>query len=127
MIEAQLEKTCTEMLELDDWRSLKTDPVRNREWGKGFGELGMADRLYIRYGWPSERFWGTALVMWIEWKCMRPGRKTATKAQQHQLDWIAAERARGALVLLAGVDFPATFEGFKAWYLNSGLNRRIAA
>jgi len=37
------------------------------------------------------------------------------------------ERKRGALTLIAGQDFPATIEGFKAWYIGSGLNRRTIA
>jgi len=122
-LEKDLERTCSDFLAWDGWRTLKTDPVSRREWGKGFGEKGMADRLYIRY-WPTQTCGGLAQVLWIEWKRMWPGRKVATKAQANQLDWILAERARGALVLLAGVDFEATFEAFKAWYAASGLQRR---
>ena len=43
---------------------------------------------------------------------------------QHQVAWHQRERARGALTLLAGVDFPATIEGFAEWYRASGLMRR---
>lgn len=129
--EAHIEQTCTQMLELDGWRSLKTDPVSRPQLGKGFGELGMADRLYIRYAnqtqacAKSKMFFSQVLaeVMWIEWKRIRPGRLKATKAAGHQVDWITLERKRGALVLLAGVDFPASIEGFKAWYSTSGLMR----
>ncbi len=134
--ERQLEKTCSDFLALDGWRSLKTDPVSDRSRGKGFGELGMADMLYIRY-WtgcidqtahaPPYESWGQ--ILWIEFKRQRPGRTIFTKAEKakiHQCAWIARECQRGALVLLAGVDFkPATFEAFKAWYLASGLNRRM--
>lgn len=129
LLERDIERTCSELLELDGWRSLKTDPVSRREWGKGFGERGMADRLYIRYGVPDHSHdlycrdgCVCAQVMWIEWK--RPRGKSATKAAQHQKDWHAAERARGALTLIAGEDFPATIEGFAEWYRNSGLMRR---
>lgn len=123
LTEAQLEKQCSDLLELDGWRSLKTDPVSRREWGKGFGEKGMADRLYIRYDAdvppPINRgLRSRADVMWIEWKT------TTGRAEAHQVAWHTAERARGALVLLAGVDFPATFDGFATWYRNSGLMRR---
>ena len=48
MGEAELERTCTNMLVLDGWRALKTNPVSRRARGAGFGELGMADYLYIR-------------------------------------------------------------------------------
>lgn len=130
--EADLEKQCSDLLALDGWRTLKTDPVSRREWGKGFGEKGMCDRLYIRYQFSVEpesaefRGFGRqdAELMWIEWKRIRPGRRTAERAEQHQRDWIRDERLRGALVLLAGVDFPATFDGFCAWYAKSGLLRR---
>lgn len=128
--EADLERQCSDLLALDGWRTLKTDPVSRREWGKGFGELGMADRLYIRYGirYAIEgRGYavGAGLfvsredeVMWIEWK--RPDGRN----KQHQKKWQRDERIRGALVLVAREDFPATFEGFCAWYAGSGLMRR---
>ena len=128
LTEAQIESTCTEFLQLDGWRALKTDPVSRREWGKGFGEPGMADHLYVRYQVEapelslSRRF---AEVIWIEWKRIRAGRKASTKATVNQQTWHQAERARGALTLIAGVDFPATIEGFTEWYKASGLNRRI--
>jgi hypothetical protein len=106
--EADIEKACTEILELDGWRALKTNPCSDRSRGKGFGEIGMADYLYIRYhNWGPQ---GNAEVMWIEWK--RPG----GKATLEQRLWTVAERKRGALALIAGHDFPASIEGFKAWY-----------
>jgi hypothetical protein len=114
-------------LELDGWRALKTDPVARREWGKGFGELGMADSLYIRYDWdsawepnPSAKIDERAIaqVMWIEWKTPRG------RAAPHQHAWREREQARGALALIAGVDFDASLEGFAKWYAESGLQRR---
>lgn len=124
--EAHLERQCSDFLALDGWRTLKTDPVSRKEWGKGFGEKGMADRLYLRYWYQqtaqsndeTECLYWPAEVMWIEWK--RP----SGKAAPHQRAWIATERLRGALVLLADVDFPATYDGFLAWYRTSGLLRR---
>lgn len=119
--EADLERYGTDLLALDGWRTLKTDPVSDKSRGKGFGEKGMADRLYLRYGYlPSTRYEGLALaeVLWIEWK-RRGGR-----AEPHQQAWHAVERARGALVLLAGDHFEASPEGFLAWYRASGLMRR---
>lgn len=131
--ESHIEQTCTAWLELDGWRSLKTDPVSRREWGKGFGELGMADRLYIRYRdifavadmtackrlLPALADLETlAQVLWIEWK-------TPTGAvKPHQADWHHAERNRGAMTLIAGMNFPASIEGFQNWYRESGLMRR---
>jgi len=129
--EAQIQQTCTQMLELDGWRALRTDPVSRREWGKGFGEKGMADHLYIRYR-QGERHDPVSIltsrvilldqVMWIEWKRVRF--KKATSVKSHQQIWHQAERARGALTLIAGVDFPATIEGFVEWYKSSGLMRK---
>ena len=113
--ERDLEKACSDLLQCDGWRLLKTDPVSDRRRGKGFGEIGMADCLYIRY---LRRATGDSEVMWIEWKAPRG------KPSGAQRLWIAAERARGALVWLAGADFPASVEGFLAHYQESGLMRR---
>jgi hypothetical protein len=64
-------------------RALKTDPVFRREWAEGFGELGMADSLYIRYGCGAKRGHAPsdalAGLIWIEWKT--PTRRAAL----HQL------------------------------------------
>jgi hypothetical protein len=120
------------MLELDDWRALRTDPCSDRARGKGFGEKGMADHLYIRY-YDEDSQMGCrvhtvpcccAELMWIEWKRVNKSGR-ATKAAAHQNDWHTLERKRGALTLIAGEDFPASIEGFKAFYLASGLNRRM--
>lgn len=137
LLEKHIQQTCTAFLALDGWRPLRTDPVSDRSRGKGFGELGMADHLYIRYlhresAFPHVQFLGRAHaeLMWVEWKRERggTGKKAlftrAEKAKIHQRGWIAAERARGALVLLAGEDFPATIEGFCEFYAQSGLQRR---
>jgi hypothetical protein len=135
--EKHIEQTCTEWLALDGWRSLKTDPVSRKEWGKGFGEVGMADRLYIRYRAHDPRCQCVfphgcvgADVLWIEFKRQRGGSgkrglfTKAEKAKIHQKAWHAAERVRGALTLIAGEDFPATIEGLQEFYRNSGLMRR---
>lgn len=134
--EIDIERTCSEWLALDGWRTLKTDPTSDASRGKGFGELGMADRLYIRYNpgarvsyglelsdgakFTSSAGMGVALaeLMWIEWKA-----KDGT-VKKHQWAWHQGERARGALTLIAGVNFPKTIEGFQRWYRASGLMRR---
>lgn len=129
--EADIARTCSDLLQADGWRMLITDPVSDRARGKGFGELGMADRLYIRYVPPRDkdkRRWRidaavVAEILWIEWKRTRRGR--ATKPTEHQVAWHEAERARGALTLIAGIDFPATIEGFREWYAASRLARRV--
>ena len=125
LLEIDLAKACTDLLALDGWRALKTDPVSRRAWGKGFGELGMADYLYIRYA--SRHRWlgkerqdhlAYSETMWIEWKTPKG------RAAPHQHAWREAERARGALALIAGIDFDASLEGFVCWYQKSGLQRR---
>lgn len=128
--EAAIQQTCAEFMALDGWRALKTDPCSDKSRGKGFGETGMADHLFIRYSSTESRERGKARgfdlvdseVLWVEFKKLdRHGRPT--KPTQKQLDWHATERNRGALTVIAGVDFPATIEGFQAWYNGSGLKR----
>ena len=120
LTEAQLERQCSDFLALDGWRGLRTDPCSDRRRAKGFGEIGMADHLYIRYVAVSAAYVAAGCdVMWIEYK--RPGQH-ATPQQQR---WHLAERARGALTLIAGEDFPATYGGFLGYYRGSGLLRRI--
>lgn len=126
--EAHIQATCTDWLELDGWRCVRTDLPHLR--GLGVSELGMADSLYIRYYDPrvDRTEWLTghgtlwqraqAQVMWIEWK------KKGGKAAQHQRDWHARERARGALTLIAGEDFAATITAFCHFYIHSGLQRK---
>ncbi len=137
--EAQIQEACCEFLALDGWRRIRTDLKHLR--GMGVQEKGMADDLFIRYCFDSQseigrllerQHWrSSAEVLWVEWKRERGGNgkkalyTTAEKARIHQLGWIEAERARGALVLLAGVDFPATIDGFIEFYRKSGLARRL--
>lgn len=126
--EANIEQTCTQLLEWDGWRSFKMEENFSERKKKRTGEPGMADRLYIRYGSLSNVNLGTipepafrsghCEVMWIEWKALDGKRSNA------QADWHDAERALGALVLCAGINFPASIEGFREWYKKSGLMRR---
>jgi hypothetical protein len=126
LLESHVQQTVTEFLQLDGWRAIRTDPVSDRKRGKGFGEIGMPDHLYIRYGvaavMPESghisdttfRMVGAACqVIWIEFKA--PGKA----AKPHQLTWHEAESDRGALVMV--VD---DIDGFIAWYKASGLQRR---
>lgn len=123
--ESEIERDCTQILIHDGWRPLKTDPVSDRRRGKGFGELGMADYLYIRYGAPgfsdNQQYamaHASAQVLWCEFK------REDGSAKPHQLKWHQRERQRGALTLIAGVDFEASVEGFMDFYNRSGLKRR---
>jgi hypothetical protein len=113
MIEAE----CTRLLEMDGWRALRTDPVSDRGRGKGFGEPGMADHLYIRYwDWNSHHKHHPD-ILWVEFK------SCDGKPKKHQTEWHTKERARGALTWIASVDFPASVAGFVEHYRKSGLNR----
>jgi hypothetical protein len=125
--EHMIEAECTRLLEQDGWRALRTDPVSDRGRGKGFGEVGMADHMYIRYNcagdvaagfdpWPPD-FYALSETLWIEFKSAKG------KPAKHQTEWHTKERARGALTWIAGVDFPASVSGFVEKYRNSGLNR----
>jgi hypothetical protein len=102
----------------------------------GVSEPGMADRQYTRYLVSVYTEWARVPellvkvdMMWIEWKRLDRFSKKEncwlpTKASQKQHDWHARERARGALTLIAGEDFPASIEGFCTWYAQSGLQRK---
>lgn len=118
--EADLQAYFTGLLEHDGWRALRTDPTSDRGRAKGFGEIGMADHLYIRYLYDAkftiQR--SEASLLWCEFKT--PTGKYSTA----QLDWHLLERKRGALTLMVGIDCEATPEGMYAWYKTSGLMRK---
>ena len=129
--EAQIQSACDDLMVLDGWRIIKTDLPHLR--GLGVQEKGMPDRLYIRYegflvnlnmAYMRDMFPTVTDLrcltqcLWIEWK------KRGGKAAQHQLDWHAMESARGAVVVVAGRDFPASVDGYLGWYNKSGLARR---
>ncbi len=121
--EADIQAECVKLMQEDGWRAIRTDPVSDKSRGKGFGELGMADTLFMRPLWVrGSREHNPTLcdceVIWIEWKA-RGGKVAA-----HQTDWHAKERARGFLTWIASVDFPASVEGFREHYAASGLMRR---
>lgn len=119
--EAHVVEACVAYLQLDSWRALKQEPISRREWGKGSGEMGMPDWLFLRYQFPFHSDWPDIPEMrvvveglWVEFK--RPG----GKPKPHQVTWAEAERGRGALVWV--VD---SFEALKALYGASGLARRV--
>ena len=124
--EAEIQRECLNRLERDDWRILVTNPVSDRTRGRGFGEIGMADALAIRYrGYlridehRASKTVPESDVMWLEFKRGKGG-----VLAKHQRAWHIKERARGALTVIAGEDFPPSVEGWKAWYRASGLMRR---
>jgi hypothetical protein len=112
--ESAIEAECTKLLEEDGWRAMRTDPVSDKSKGKGFGEIGMADHLFMRpYG---SGF--ACQVLWVEFKAGKE------RAGAHQIAWHTKERARGFVTWIANENFPATIEGFREHYANSGLMRR---
>lgn len=152
-LERHIQDHCTDLMVLDGWRHLRTDPVSDRASlstarrlvnadtalsqsakvtvlgilaksarGKGFGEPGMCDDLFIRYSGhahpdcqcsvcKTERA-RPADVLWVEFK------RLGETARLEQRLWHEAERRRGALVLVAGdpgpFGFAPSIEGFKA-------------
>ena len=103
----------TAFLQLDGWRPIRTDPVSDKRRGKGFGEVGMCDYLYLRY---RDQACAAAQVLWIEFK--RPGEAS----KPHQERWQILEAKRGARVL--EVD---SIDDFRRWYSSSGFNQRNPA
>lgn len=124
--EREIQEAASSFLALDGWRRIRTDLAHLR--GMGVQEKGMADDLYIRYmGFTDQTYAKLANplsqsaceIMWCEWK-----RRTG-KVAAHQHAWHAQERARGALTLIAGIDFLPSVEGFMDWYFQSGLARKV--
>lgn len=130
LTEKHVQNAVVQFLEMDGWRAIRTDPVSDRRRGKGFGEIGMPDYLFLRYTFPR---WGLndhfdtirlpdvevhnrscILHLWIEFKA--PSGKLAS----HQLRWHQSEGNRGAVVLTVH-----SFDGFREWYMLSGLNQRM--
>jgi hypothetical protein len=125
VMERHVQEAVTQFLQLDDWRHLRTDPVSDRGRGKGFGEIGMCDALFIRYAESGmmiditkgcSRKAPVAEVLWCEFKA--PGKKP----RPEQIAWHEAERARGGFVLV--VD---DFDTFRRNYIDNGFARKIRA
>jgi hypothetical protein len=130
LAEKDIVRTIVDWLQLDGWRPIKMEPISRREWGKGTGETGQPDYLFVRY-WnqqrkpePHDMIYNVAhlasgnSVFWCEFKNQK-GRYSKA-----QIAWTAQERARGGVVLQVGMDCPGTIEGIQDWYRGSGLMRR---
>ena len=117
-LEAPIQAECLKILEQDGWRILITNPCSDRSKGKGFGEIGMADAMAIRYSRVRPRD-GYSEVLWIEFKRGKGG--LLSKAQRA---WHIRERARGAMTIILGEDCESSVEGWRKWYRASGLQRR---
>lgn len=122
--ESSLESGVATLMQLDGWRYFHTEYALT-QGGRPVLEPNMPDALFVRY---LSKVHGTCMcamqfgcccahTIWVEFK--RVGKKPTGE----QKLWHAAERKRGAIVLVAGDTFPATIEGFKLWYASSGLAR----
>ncbi len=126
--ESDIQNTCEDLLEADQWRIFRLEQNYSERKVKLLGEPGAPDCMAVRYS----QYAPQADILFIEWKRLDK-RGKPTKATAHQKAWHALERARGALTLIAGIDFAATPEGFFEWYAasglarNSGASRRLAA
>jgi len=125
-LEAPIQAECVRILESDGWRPFRTEAIADRSRGRGVGEIGQADYIFIRYGsgtvepWKPLGLLATGCdVIHIEFKRRRGG--VISKAQR---EWHTRERARGALTLIAGEDFDSSVQGFTRYYKASGLCRR---
>ena len=120
--ESSIQAAIKQVLELDGWRVFDTDKQRRHEDGTlrhPLGEAGMPDLLCLRYEQPpGTRMPGSGMILWIE------NKRKGAKPRQHQKLWHAAERARGALVVVLGEDCAADWESWRIWYERSGLCRR---
>lgn len=131
--ETDIETALVDAMVLDGWRPFKMEENFSERKMKRTGEPGMCDRLFVRYHKDSRRWGGDdpgrshVELLWWEFKriIVRPGRKPkASQLDPDQVKWIDAERHRGALVWVAGINHPATIEGCAKYYLESGLCRR---
>ncbi len=122
--ETSLEQAIVDLLTYDNWRVFRFGWALT-EAKRELGEVGSADLLAMRYAdgdteCTCEVRYGCACaqVLWCEVKSLRG------RASGSQRLWHAAERKRGAMVIVAGIDFDADTESFLAWYRASGLMRR---
>lgn len=124
--EASIQQAVTDYLRLDGWRVFHWEYGFDERSKKTHGEPGMPDLLCIRYrydGGPLEGIDRELLqargdILWIELKSLTGDHSAAQRI------WQKAERERGALVWVAGEEFPRTVEGFIRHYEQSGLQRR---
>ncbi len=113
--ESDLEDAIISLLCWDGWRVFRFGWALT-EAKRELGEVSSPDLLAVRYCGCAP---GLAEILWCEVKSRRG------KADAGQKLWHDAERKRGALVWCAGLDFPATVDGFRDFYGASNLKRRI--
>jgi hypothetical protein len=123
LYESDLERQIADYLALDGWYTRHFELNYSERKQLVVGERGMPDLLCLRYcplADPSDPDavipW--ANILWIE--CKRPGGPVS----RWQREWKERERRRGATVLLMGIDFEPSIDGFVEWYEKSGLQAR---
>jgi hypothetical protein len=117
--ELAIEAECSKLLEEDGWTVWKTTPVSDRRRAIGFGQPGMADITAFRPIRPSYPLGPQCCeVLFVEFKTGKQ------KAKSHQVQWHRDMRAAGFVTWIANEDFPATVEGFREHYAQSGMMRR---
>lgn len=141
--EDSIEKAIVQAMVLDGWRPFKMEENFSERKKKKTGEPGMCDHLFIRYiprdgpcnlNCPAcdapfvfrPHDFGKTEVLWWEFKASKKVRKRKEFLSKDQVAWVAAERARGALIWVAGLDHEADTPGAAQHYLNSGLARNRA-
>ncbi len=107
--EGQIQRTCEDFLKINGWRIFRLEMNYSERKRKVIGEAGAPDCMAVRY-LPTDRE-----ILFIEWKSAKG------KPSLKQLDWHRNERSRGAMTVIAGVDFKPTPEDFIQWYKDSGL------
>jgi hypothetical protein len=112
--ESDLERQIADYLALDSWYVRHFELNYSERKQRSVGEKGMPDLLCLRY----HALPGWANLLWIE--CKRPGGPVS----RWQREWKERERRRGATVLLMGIDFEPSIDGFVEWYEKSGLQAR---
>lgn len=134
--ESHIETAIVQAMVLDGWRPFKMQYSFDQVKKLTLGEPGMCDHLFLRYR-AGEKLTPVSIlrsrvtlldeVLWWEFKRVksRPGRRDkATGLDPDQVQWIAAEKAKGAMVWVAGIDHEADIAGAALHYLGSGLCNR---
>jgi hypothetical protein len=126
--EADIETTIVDAMVRDGWRAFKMQYSFDQVKKLTLGEPGMCDHLFVRL-WDEP---GKSLVeplvlcevLWWEFKASTRRRKRREYLSPDQVLWTEAEKRKGFLVWIAGIDHAATLAGAARHYLESGLCRR---
>ena len=116
--ESDLERQIADYLALDGWYTRHFELNYSERKQRSVGEKGMPDMLCLRYTRGASTSIAWANILWIE--CKRPGGPVS----RWQREWKEREKRRGATVLLMGIDFEPSIDGFVEWYEKSGLQVR---